>query len=291
MRIVVHTGAHFTDDERLIKCLLNNKEDFSQRGVAVPGPGKYRTLLKESFAAMEAAPPGEDARDVLVDAILDDETADRMILSNQHFFGSPRFAIGDAGFYPLAAQRMRHFVELFRGDHIEMFVALCNPATFVPSVLGKASRKSRADLLKRVPPATLRWSEMVGRIREDLPDLPITVWCNEDSPLIWPELMRLMAGLPAGTKVKGGFDLLRDIMSQEGMTRFRAYLAEHPNLTDKQKRRVMIAFLDKFAIPEQMEAELDLPGWTEDLVEELTALYDEDVLRIKRIKGVKLIAV
>lgn len=291
MRIIVHTGAHFTDDERLIKCLLNNKEDFSQRGVAVPGPGKYRTILKETFAAMEAAPAGEDARDVLVDAILDDETADRMILSNQHFFGSPRFAIGDEGFYPLAVQRMRQFAELFHGDRIEMFLAICNPATFVPNVLSKASRQYQADLLERVPPATLRWSEMLERLRQDLPELPITVWCNEDSPLIWPELMRLMAGLRTGTKVKGGFDLLRDIMSQEGMTRFRAYLAEHPTLTDKQKRRVMIAFLDKFAIPEQMEAELDLPGWTEELVEDLTARYDADVLRIKRIKGVKLIAV
>ena len=40
MQIIVHTGAHFTDDDRLIKCLLRNKDDFSKRGIAVPGPGR-----------------------------------------------------------------------------------------------------------------------------------------------------------------------------------------------------------------------------------------------------------
>lgn len=288
MRVIVHTGAHFTDDDRLTKCLLNNKEDFSRRGIAVPGPGKYRTLLKETFAALDGAAPGEEAREVLIDAILDEEDAERMILSNQHFFGSPRFAIGKGGFYPQAVPRMCQLMRLFHADQVEMCIAICNPATFVPSVLRKANRQQQTDLLKRVPPTSLRWSELLARLRAELPELPITVWCNEDSPLLWPEIIRALAGLPAGTRINGGFDLLRDIMTQEGMTRFRAYLAEHPDLTDSQKRRVMIAFLDKFAIPEALEEELDLPDWSEELVDELTRRYDNDLARIARLKGVRL---
>ncbi|MCB1343499.1 MAG: hypothetical protein KDK24_21030 [Pseudooceanicola sp.] len=289
MRVAVHTGAHFTDDERLMRCLLANKGDFSQAGIAVPGPGKYRTLLKETFAALDGAAPGHEAREVLVDAILDEESADAMILSNQHFFGSPRFAIAPEGFYPQAVQRMRQMIQLFHEDRVEMFLAICNPATFVPAVLAKASRQQQADLLQRVPPSTLRWSELLARLRAELPDLPITVWCNEDSPLLWPEIVRAVAGLKTGTKINGAFDLLRDIMSQEGMTRFRAYLAEHPDLSDSQKRRVMIAFLDKFAIEEALEEELDLPEWSEALVADLTRRYDDDLLRIGRIKGVRLL--
>ena len=64
-----------------------------------------------------------------------------------------------------------------------------------------------------------------------------------------------MAGLNPGTKIKGSFDLLSEIMTREGMTRFRAYLAKHPVMTEIQKRRVMVAFLDKFARPEAIEEE------------------------------------
>lgn len=290
MRIIVHAGAHYTDDDRLSKCLLNNKEDFTRRGVAVPGPARYRTLLKDIFTALDTALPGPDARDVLLDAILDDEAAERMILSNAHFFGSPRFAISEEGFYPLATVRTRQIAQLFAPDEIEMFIAICNPASFVPNVLSKASRQQQSDLLARVGPVTLRWSDLLARLRAALPAMPITVWCNEDSPLIWPEIVRAMAGLPEGTKIIGGFELLADIMSAEGMTRFRAYLKQHPNLSDHQKKRVMVAFLDKFAIPGALEEELDFPGWDEALVEDLTRRYDEDLVRIRRIPGVRLIA-
>ena len=78
-------------------------------------------------------------------------------------------------------------------------------------------------------------------------------------------------------------------MSPEGLARFDAYLASHPGLTEVQKRRVIAAFLDKFALEDELEEELDLPGWTEDLVEALTEAYDEDVFQIERIPGVTLV--
>ncbi|PJE36154.1 hypothetical protein CVM52_13505 [Pseudooceanicola lipolyticus] len=289
MQVVFHTGAHYTDDGRLLKCLLNNKDEFRKRNVAVPGPGKYRTLLKDAFAALDGTVPAADARNVLVDAILDDETADRLILTNEHFFGSPRFALGNGQLYPLAAERMRHLDQLFDSDRIELCMAVCNPATFLPKALDRASAEQQAQLLAATPPQSLLWSELFTRIRHALPEMPITIWCNEDTPVIWPEVIRALAGLEPGEKINGGFDLLREIMSREGMRRFRAYLRDHPNLTDTQKKRVMIAFLDKYALAEKLEEELDLPGWTGDLVEELTEIYDNDIARLTEIPGLRLI--
>jgi hypothetical protein len=122
-----------------------------------------------------------------------------------------------------------------------------------------------------------------------VPDIRITCWCNEDAPLIWAQIIREMADLPEGEKITGGFDLLSAIMSGEGMLRFRAYLKSHPVMTEAQKRRVMAAFLDKFALDEAIVEELDLPGWTEPLVEEMTAIYDEDIMRVAQLDGVQLI--
>jgi hypothetical protein len=58
-----------------------------------------------------------------------------------------------------------------------------------------------------------------------------------------------------------------------------------------QRRRVVSAFLDKFAIPDKIEIGIDLPGWTEDTIRMLTESYDADVARIRAMPGVTFIAV
>jgi hypothetical protein len=118
----------------------------------------------------------------------------------------------------------------------------------------------------------------------------VTVWCYEDAPLIWAEIIREMAGLNPGEKIKGGFALLSEIMTKEGMKRFRTYLHEKPEMAEVQKRRVMAAFLDKFAIDDMVEEELDLDGLTEELVDEMTERYEEDTYVIQQMPGVTLIS-
>ena len=73
------------------------------------------------------------------------------------------------------------------------------------------------------------------------------------------------------------------------MKRFRAYLKAHPIMTEIQKRRVIAAFLDKFALDEEVVEEVDLPGWTEDLITQMTELYEEDIFVMQRLPGVEMI--
>lgn len=290
MQIIFHMGAHFTDDDRLMKCLLRNKDGFSAQGIAVPGPGKYRQLLRSTLQAMRSAAPDPQAREVLLDAILDDEDADRVILSNAHFFGVANAAVRDGILYPAAAERLANLRRLFPEDELEMFMALRNPATFLPLVQEKSPERSMDEILGGRDPRTLLWSDMIRSVRDAAPDVPITIWCNEDTPLTWAQIIREMAGLEHGDKIIGGFDLLKTIMSKEGMNRFRTYLHEHPQMTEMQKRRVIAAFLDKFALEDELEEELDIPGWTDELVEQMTEIYDEDVFAIERIPGVQFIS-
>ncbi|MEO1733067.1 MAG: hypothetical protein AAFR45_05485 [Pseudomonadota bacterium] len=290
MQIILHTGAHFTDEDRLMKCLLRNKEDFSKIGVAVPGPGKYRKLLRKTIAALTENQPSPDARDVLLDAFLDAEQADRIILSHALFFGAPRSALRAGVLYPNAPQRMKLFSDLFPYDQIEMFMALRNPATLLPAIYQQSPRDEVEDFLDGIDPRQIRWSEIIEQIRETVPNVALTLWCYEDTPLIWSQIVRDMAGLDHGTKIQGGFDLLTEIMSREGMQRFRSYLKSHPAMTEMQKRRVIAAFLDKFALEEELEEELDLPGLTEAMVDEMTDIYDEDVFLLQRMPGVHFIA-
>ena len=102
-------------------------------------------------------------------------------------------------------------------------------------------------------------------------------------------IMREMAGLPTMAPLDGEFDLLETIMRPEGMKRFKSYLASHPEMTTAEHPRVIAAFLDKYVIDDALEEELDMPSWTEELVEEMTEVYDEDVARIQEIPGVRVI--
>jgi hypothetical protein len=135
----------------------------------------------------------------------------------------------------------------------------------------------------------MRWSELIARIRNAHPDLPITVWCNEDTPLIWSQIVREIAGIDATVPIAGEFALLSEIMTKPGLQRFHAYIDSHPGMTEVQKRRVIAAFLDKFADEAAIEEELDVPGWTEAVVNRLTELYDEDLYEIQRLDGVQMI--
>lgn len=289
MYLVLHAGVHATDEDRLIKCLLKNTEVLAARGVAVPGPSRYRRLIRDTLHALAEAEPAADARSVLLEAILDGDMPERVILSNDNFFSVPKLTVGRGVFYPGAELKLERLRRLFPQDRIELCFALRNPATFLPAVYALSPDTDLATFLDDNEPRNLLWSELLMRITTAVPDIAVTVWCNEDTPLIWAHLIRELAGLDANTKITGGFDLLSEIMSPAGMQRFRAYFNKHRVMTELQKRRVISAFLDKYALDEAIEEEVDLPGWTQETVQQLTDIYEEDVHRIAGIPGVTLI--
>lgn len=290
MQIVLHAGAHFTEEERLFKTLLRNKAEFADLGVNVPGPGRYRPLLRDMLSALDSARPSTDARDILLDAILDDAKADRVILSHVHMFGAPRGCVRDGVLYNMAPTRMAQLDEIFAEDELELFICMRNPAAFLPALFAGAPQPDMNEFLRGYSPLRIRWSETLSAIRAAAPNVAITAWCFEDLPMVWAETVREMAGLGPGSKITGGFDLLRDIMKPEGMQRFRGYLKSHPDMSERQKRRVIAAFLDKYAIDDALEEELEAPGWTDELVDQLTDIYEEDMRAVAHIPGVNFIA-
>jgi len=261
MKLVLHAGVHFTEEDRLMKCLLRNADD----------------------------PPSDMARDVLMDAILDDTKASRVILSDANFFRTPKTAFQQGMFYPAAPVRMMRMSQVFEHDEVEIFFGVRNPAALLPILYAKSDAKDPAAFWGGRDPRDVLWSDTINLLREAVPNVPITIWCNEDTPLIWAHIIRQMAGLEDDDKIIGGFDLLSSIMSAEGMKRFRSYLKDHPVMTEHQKRRAIAAFLDKYAVDAAVEEELDMPGWTEEVVDEMTQTYDEDIGTIAAMPGVRVL--
>jgi len=293
MRIVYHLGAHCTDDERLLRCLLKNRALLAEQGIVVPGPTKYRTLLRDTAVALKGQPASHETQSLVLDQIMDEDGAERLILSWDSFLSFAPWAM-DGGLYRAAGERVRAFALIFPEIGAEFCLALRNPATFLPALFekqknGKGGIRDFATFLKHRDPHDIRWSDVIDRILDLNPGVPLTIWCDEDTPLIWPEVLQAVSGHTAQTVLEGTDELLAQIMSAEGLKRLQSYLDSHPVGTPELRRKVTTAFLDKFAVPDRITVEVEVPGWTEELVASLTQLYEQDVAHIRTTPGVTFI--
>lgn len=289
MQIAYHIGANLTDEDRLIKSLLKNKAKFRDHGIVIPGPGKYRILLRETLQKLDGAQPSPETREILLDSILDEEDATRVVLSHDAFICIPNRVFENGRFYHLVDQKLGGLNRIFKEDDISIFMGMRNPATFIPALFEQSRFDDFGEFMRNMDPRDVLWSDVIRNIQSIAPDVELTVWANEDTPLIWAQLIREIAGVDPMEPITGGYDLLNAIMSKDGMARFHSYLKSHPPQTEVQKRRIIAAFLDKFALEDEIEETLNAPGWNDDLVEELTEIYEDDLEDISRMPGVTLI--
>jgi len=290
MQVVFHIGAHCTGHDALVRSLLKNRDLLAGYGVAIPGPGRYRRVIGEALKKLRGAVASAEAEDVLLDAVLDTDAAERVILSNESFVCMASKVLDGGTLYGKIDKSawLRH---AFPRAQVEFAVSLRNFASFLPMLydeLGGTTIDPR-EFMNGIDPRDLRWFDVVAGLRAANPESQILVWCDEDTPVIWSEIMREICNLDATAKLDGANDVARKLMTQEGNQRLRRYLESRPPKTEAARRKVVSAFLSKFAMDDMIEQEIALPGWTDELVDELTDFYDEDVEEIAALPGVRVI--
>jgi len=292
MQVAIHLGAHCTDEDRLVRTLLQNKDVLAKEGIAIPAPGRYRGTLGQAAGKLRGAPASRETQDMLLDAIVEGDATERVVLSHESFICVPSKVFENGVLYERANYKPAWLRNLFPDHKVEFFIAIRNPATFIPAVFRHKNQPNDNfhDFLGGTDIEQIRWSDVIVGMSESNPGVPITVWCNEDTPLIWPEVVREVAAHSPQARVKGGFNILATIMKKEGMRQLRQYLAANPPRNEIQRRRILAAFLDRYALEEAVEEVLDVPGWTDAIVAELTDAYEEDLHEIARLPGVTFIA-
>jgi predicted Fe-S protein YdhL (DUF1289 family) len=101
--------------------------------------------------------------------------------------------------------------------------------------------------------------------------------------------MRLVGSFSPSTPIVGSYSLIESILSEEGCTRFQAYLEKYPEMNERQKRKVMFAFAERFGREDVLEQDVNVPGWDAQMVYDLTAQYEADLANINAISGVRLV--
>ena len=289
MQIAFHIGANCTDEDRLLKSTLKNADTLLQHGIAVPGPGKYRKLIREAIESLAGGAPTDEARDVLLDAIVEEDNISRILLSNDNFITIPKRIFDHGIFYHQAEKKVRGLYQLFPDDDISLFLGIRHPASFLQETAARAGVGSLAQYLGVLPPVAILWSDVIRRIKHAAPDTPLYVWCNEDTPLIWDELIRLFSGVSADVQMAGQLDIVSHIISADALDALKTRIASVSPGEIELRQTLIADTLEMHALPELVEDIIELPELNAPLVQAMTDAYEADLDVIADMEGVDLI--
>jgi hypothetical protein len=289
MQIAFHIGANCTDEDRLLKSILKNASALLQQGINVPGPGKYRSLIRETIQGLDGALPAPDTRNILLDAIIEDDNIKRIILTNDNFIAIPKRIFDHGVFYHQVEMKLRGLHQLFPGDDITLFMGMRNPVSFLHETFQRSGAATVSEYLGMTSPLDILWSDVIRRIKLAAPHTPLYVWCNEDTPLIWEDLIRLQSGIADDSALTGKFDVLAGIITEAGMQQLTARMQQENPTTTDERQNIIADILEEHALPDQIEDSIDLPGIDPAMINAMLEGYEDDLQEIAQMEGVELI--
>jgi hypothetical protein len=289
MKIALHLGVHLTDDTKARTCLRANKRQLEAAGILVPRARSFLNLMRGAAAQIVSGEDVPNFYEKLRESVEATESTQRLVLSAPGLLSKPHEAVAGDMFYPGARARMSAFRKLLPGQEIEIFMAIRNPASFVPALLQDMKQDERAELLQGLKGAELRWSHLIAEMRETWPEAPITLWCDEDTPFIWHRLLRLISGYEPETEFENSFDWFETAMIDGGAQKLAAYLDAMPPVDEAHRQQVISAFLEKFCDPDKLEIDFSQTGWDETQIDVISQLYEDDIDLIRTMDGVRLL--
>lgn len=286
MQVAFHVGVHATDEDRLWRSLVQNAELLRGQGIELCANMVNEPILNEALGALKGGTASPEMEEVILGALVEADSPRRLVMSRPTFLGLPRRLFSAEGLMPYAGPKMLDLANVLPGTQAEFFIALKNPVTLISQLVSR-NDKSYDELMKMSDPRSKRWAPTLRRIVQDLRGRRLVVWCNEDMPLIFPEVLRRLAGVEGDMPLRGEDRLLRTLLTDEGQAALRARLT--PDLDIAARRAATEGLLAEFPRPEQLALDIDLPGWTPELVEEVTLAYRHDVAEIAALPGIEFI--
>ncbi|MEO1961742.1 MAG: hypothetical protein ABGW82_12375, partial [Paracoccus sp. (in: a-proteobacteria)] len=102
-------------------------------------------------------------------------------------------------------------------------------------------------------------------------------------------IVRLAGKIPADAPLSGALVYMQEILGDSGLAMLQEALGGRDQLSVQQRREIYARILADHAPRDAMEQEVALPGWTQDMVDEITDLYRSDVAEIAVLPGVEFV--
>ncbi len=285
MHIAFHIGAHCTQPDLLLGSLRRRSDALAARGVAVPAAAEYRRLLRDLAAERMGQPLPAEAQDALIETIAGGASADRLVLSNANFISHPAQAIVRGALYP-QMDRAAWLRAIFADHDVSFHLCVRDPVGFVPALFRLQKLHDDPEALFGGTDArALRWSEPIAALLDACPDCRLTLWCYEDTPLVWDRIAAALAGLADADGLDCGLDMAREILDQEGLSQLEGDLAAAATDSAQERQAIIADHVGRFGIAEKLRERVP-ETWDLSQDAELTRLYEIDLARILRMDRV-----
>ncbi len=286
IQVAFHVGVHSTDEDRLSRSLAQNADALRAQGVELCANAVNEPILNEALGSLKGGTASAAMEEVVLDALIEGDSPRRLVMSRPTLLGLPRRVFTIDGLMPFAGTKMLDLANTLPNCRAEFFMALKNPATLIPQLIARIG-KGYEELMGTTDPRTKRWAPTLRQAVQELRGRRLVVWCHEDMPMIFPEVMRRLAGVEADMPLEGEDRLLRRLLTQAGQAALPERLP--PGLSIADRRAATEALLAEFPRTEQLALSIDLPGWTPELVAEMTEAYRCDVAEIAALPGIEFI--
>ncbi|MBD3678409.1 MAG: hypothetical protein HUJ27_08410 [Rhodobacteraceae bacterium] len=290
MRIAFHLGAHATDDGNAIRSLLKNTDLLLSRDVIVPRPVQFRERMGAMMRQHRVSPASLNAQREFLASLTRRTHLSGVVFSSPAFLCAAPRIFADTAFYGRAGLRAKWLRNIFPQAECEFFLAVRNPVTFLPGVLRTQPGLTAAGLMGGARPDNMHWSRVVSDIRNAVPDCPLTVWCDEERPVLWPRILRALAEIEEETPIDGALDEIEPLLDAAAFGQLTQDLADAPRDTDALVT-FLAHYLEEHAHEDALDQAVDLPGLTSDALERLDDQYEADLARIEAMPGVKFLGV
>ncbi|MDB6179217.1 hypothetical protein PAF17_17130 [Paracoccus sp. Z330] len=288
MQMVFHLGVHGTDGDRLLKTLLNNRELLFRDQTEVVIPSRHRSIFEEAIMALNGGAATDEMQQIMLDAMLESAAPERIVMSSPSLLGGPARMVGPDGLYPNIGNRAAALANLFPDAHAEFFVAIRNPAVLLTKILPQI-QGGYTSLMQGCDPRQLRWPDTIRRLVGAAQGRRVVIWCHEDVPMLWPELVRLVGDIGPETALSGTLLYMQEILTDAGIAELRTTLSSRDQVSIAQRREICANLLKKAARPDALDENINLPGWTQDVVDSVTRNYHEDAAEIAALPGIEFI--
>lgn len=291
MQVAFHVGVLGTDNDKVGQCLAANEAVLRAARVELSPNTLNEPILSEALNALKGGVASPQMEEVIHDALVEQDDTRRLVVSRPTLLGPPRRPLEGDGLLMRAPGQMRALADVVPSAEVEFFIALKNPATYAPDLLQRATR-STATLAEGLDPATLRWAPAIRRMLNKLEGLRLVVWCNEDTPLIFPEVVRRIAGLPPETLLVDDNPVAAALLTDEGRARLAQSLTGMEPGAIAARRGATAAVLAEYHDPAALTTRIEgVEGlaWDQAIIDALTEHYDADVAEIAALPGIEFI--
>lgn len=289
MQLVFHLGGHCTDDGRLIRSISRSRAAFADGAIHIPGPRGYRSLLRETLGILNGTEASDEVQSLLIDALTDTDDAERILMFHENLLCLPPRIISENGLYAMAPRRLKAIAAMFPAHSCEFYLSISNPAALIPSLVQRGLTESYDTLMGLTDPYKMRWLPTLCQTVSACPDINLTVWCNEDAPLVWPQVLRGMCLVPEQTAVEGDIDMAAALMTDPGAAALSESLTADPPADSAHWADRVSAALVAHGRPDALDLTVELPGWTEEVVTALTDIYHDDCAAIANLPGIRFL--